>query len=160
MSKKAYLISIGCFIVGLLLGVGGTYFFVMAHWGRVTADGLALLKEGEIAESGQEAFAAYRHESKPVAVYALTQYLETLKQGEEIGSGNPVFMSKTGINNYLMLTHGRLAKIYTELGQSDLSAQHVAEALRCASQDQHLRGITNQATLTAILARVDQREEN
>src|SRR5881396_3564073 len=44
MSKKPYLFAFGCFIVGVLIGVGGAYFCGMAYWGKQTADGLALMK--------------------------------------------------------------------------------------------------------------------
>ncbi len=63
MSKKAYLITFGSFIVGVLLGTGGTYLFGMAYWGKQTADGLALIKEVEVSQYGERAFAAYEHES-------------------------------------------------------------------------------------------------
>jgi hypothetical protein len=151
MSKKAYIIAVGCFLGGLLLGVGGTYLCGLAYWGKQTADGLALIKEMEIAESGQRAFAAYQHEVPPVAIYALSQYLDTLKKAEEIGGDNAVF----GLNFDTMLAHARLAKVYAAAGQSDLSSQHIADALRRASQDQKLRGITNEVTLTEIIARID-----
>jgi hypothetical protein len=155
MSKKAYFVAVGCFIGGVLLGVGGGYFCGIAYWGKQMADGLALIKETEIAESGQRAFAAYQHETPPVAIYALSQYLETLKQAEEIGGANPVFMTKAAINFDTMLTHARLAKIYEATGQSDLSAQQFAEALRRASQDPKFQIITNKTILKEIVSRVD-----
>jgi hypothetical protein len=139
----------------LLLGVGGACFFGMAYSGKKTADGLALIKEMEIAEAGQNAFAAYQQESRPVAIYALNQYLDSLQKLEEMVGTNPVFMTKMMVNFDSMLTHARLAKLYAEAGKSDLSTQQVAEALKCASQDGKLLAITNQATLTEILARVD-----
>lgn len=157
MSKKAYIVAVGCFIVGVLLGVGGGYLCSMVYWGKQTADGLALMKEMEIAESGQRAFAAYQHESTPVAIYAFSQYLDTLKETEELAGENAVFMTKSGINFDTMLAHARLAKVYSAAGQPDRSTQQIAEALERASRDQRLRGITNEATLMEIVARVDKR---
>jgi hypothetical protein len=155
MSKKAYLVSVGCFIVGVFLGVGGAYFCGGAYSGKQIADGLALFKEMEIAESGQRAFAAYQHESPPVAIYALSQYLDTLKKTEELAGENAVFMTKSGINFDTMLGHARLAKAYAAAGQTDRSAQQIADALARASRDQNLRSITNEATLTEIVTRID-----
>jgi hypothetical protein len=151
MSKKAYLIAFGCFIVGVLLGVGGG----MAYWGKQTAQGLALMKEMEIAQYGERAFAAYQHESPQVAIYALSQYLDLLAETEELAGENAVFMTKRGINFDTMLAHARLARVYLAAGQSDRSAQHIAEALGRASRDQRHGSITNEAILMEIVARMD-----
>jgi hypothetical protein len=157
MSKKAYFVAAGCFIFGVLLGIGGAFFFGGAYSGKQIAEGLALFKELEIAESGQRAFAAYQHESPPVAIYALSQYLDTLKKTEELAGENAVFMTKSGINFDTMLAHARLAKVYAAAGQSDRSAQQIAAALERANRDQKLRGITNEPALTEIVARIDKR---
>jgi len=82
MSKKVYCVAVGCFLGGLVLGVGGTYLCGMAYWGKQTGVGLALIKEMEIAECGQRAFVAYQHETPQVAIYALNQYLNRLKKAE------------------------------------------------------------------------------
>jgi len=156
MSKRAYFVSIGCFVVGLLLGVGGTYFFGMAYWGKQTADGLVMIKQAELAESGEKAFDAYQHESQPIAIYALSRYLASLKEMEDqIGSENPVLLTKMDVHFDMMLTHARLAKVYAAMGQPELSRQQLADALQCASQEHKLQTITNQAVLAEILARVD-----
>ena len=155
MSKKAYIIAVGCFIVGVFLGVGGGYMGSMVYWGKQTADGLALIKEMEIAESGQQAFAAYQHESPPVAIYALNQYLDALKRTEDLAGDNAVFMTRSGINFDTMLAHARLAKVYASAGQPDRSAQQIAAALERANRDQKLRGITNEAALKEMVARMD-----
>jgi hypothetical protein len=155
VSKKAYFIAVGCFLGGLLLGVSGTCFFGMAYWGKQTAEGLALIQEMEIAESGQLAFAAYQQETPQVAIYALSQYLDRLKKAEEIGGDNAVFMTKNGLNFDTMLAHARLAKVYAAAGQSDRSTRQIAEALRRARQDRKLQAITNETVLTEIVARMD-----
>ena len=155
MGKKANFVAAGCLIFGLLLGVGGAYFCGGAYSGKRIADGLALFKEMEIAESGQRAFAAYQHESPQVAIYALSQYLDTLKKTEEMAGANAVFMTKSGINFDTVLAHVRLAKMYAAAGQPDRSTQHIAEALRRACQDRRLQTITNETALTEIVARID-----
>jgi hypothetical protein len=158
MSKKPVLVCIGCFAVGLLLGIGGTYFLGMAYWGKQTADGLVMIRQTELAASGEKAFAAYQHESQPIAVYALSQYLASLKEAEnEIGGSNPVLLTRMDIHFDQMLTHARLAKSYAAMGRSELSQQHLADALKCAALEPKLESITNQAVLTEILAKVDQR---
>jgi hypothetical protein len=151
MSKKAYIIAFGCFIVGVLLGVGGS----MAYWGKQTAQGLALMKEMEIAQYGERAFAAYQHESPQVAIYALSQYLDLLAETEELAGEHAVFMTKNGINFDTMLAHARLAKVYAAAGLPERSAQQIAAALKRASQDGRLKTITNESALTQIVARLD-----
>ena len=155
MSKKPYLFAFGCFIVGVLIGVGGAYFCGMAYWGKQTADCLALMKEMEVAESGERAFAAYQHESPQVAIYALSQYLDTLKKAEELAGENAVFMTESGINFDTMLAHARLAKVYAAAGQPDRSTQHITEALGRAGQDRKLQSISNETALMEIVARID-----
>jgi hypothetical protein len=147
----------GAFVVGVLLGVAGACFCGMAYSGKRIANGLTLLKEMEIAESGQRAFAAYQHESPQVAIYAMSQYLDTLKKAEEFAGENAVFMTKHGVNFDTMLAHARLAKVYAAAGQTDHSRQQIAEALARATRDQKLRSITNEATLAEIVARIDKR---
>lgn len=157
MNKKSYLISVGCFLIGLLLGVGGTCIYGLASWGKKMADGLVMIREIEIVESGQRAMEAYRLEGRAVAIYALSQYLDALKKAEEMANDNPAFLTKCDINFDTMLAHARLAKAYAEAGQSDLCAQHVAEAIRRASLDSKLQTITNQTMLTELLTRLDKK---
>ena len=59
MNKKAYLVVIGCFIVGVLIGIGGACFCGGVYSGKQIADGLALIREVEIAESGNRAYAEH-----------------------------------------------------------------------------------------------------
>lgn len=115
MSKKAYIIAAGCFIVGILSRVVAS----TAYWGKQTMQGLALLKEMEIARYGERAFAAYQNESPQVAIYALSQYLDLLAETEALAGDQAVFMTKDGINFDAMLAHARLAKVYSAAGQSD-----------------------------------------
>jgi hypothetical protein len=155
MSKNTYLFCVACFLAGLLLGVVGSIRFAATYWGKQVAYGLTVVKEKEVFEAEQRAFEAYQHETPLVAIYALNQYLAALKKAEvDVGHGS-VLMTKRSINSGLIFTHARLAKVCAEAGQSDISAQHAAEALRCAGQDSDFRFITNRATLSEVLSGVD-----
>jgi hypothetical protein len=147
MSKKAYFISAGCFILGLALGIGGT----MAYLGKVAAEGIFLTKTGELAEVGQQAEDAYLHDSEPVAMYALSQYLAKLKDDEQLGL--PPFMDRQDILFGMVMTHARLAHLYQMSGQTNLSAQETAEALRCAKMSGKFLWVTNEAALAKFVAR-------
>jgi len=155
LAKRTFIIATVCFVAGLVLGTGSASFFGDVYSGKQIADGLALFKETEIAAAGERAFTAYQHESQPVAIYALSQYLDALKQAEEFASDNSIIMTRTTIRFDAMLTHARLAKVYAAAGQSDLSAQEIAEALKCAQQDRRLRTITNETALIEFVKRVD-----
>lgn len=157
MSKKTYFISIGCLIVGLMLGIGGTYFFTTVYWGKATANGLFLIKELEIHDSGTRAFEAYQHESRPVAIYALNQHLTALQKAQEIGSESRVFMTRLEILRCMMFTHARLAKLYAESGETNLSVKHVTEAFKFASETSTFQAVTNQSQLTEILGVFDKK---
>ena len=155
MSKSTYLFCVGCFLAGLLFGVVGAIRFAATYWGKQAAYGLAVIKEKDVFAAEQRAFEAYQHETPLVAIYALNQYLAALRKAEvDVGHGS-VLMTKRSLNCDLIFTYARLAKACAEAGQSDISAQHAAEALRCASQDSDFQFITNRAKLSEVLAGVD-----
>ncbi|MGA2241245.1 MAG: hypothetical protein ABSH11_04315 [Verrucomicrobiota bacterium] len=147
MSKKAYLISIGCFILGLVLGA----IVTIAYSGKVAAEGIFLTRAAELAASSERADDAYQHESRPVAIYALSQHLATLKADEELGA-NPL-TDKLGISIEMIMTHGQLAQLYDELGQTNISAQHVVEALRYARDSGTPVWVTNQTALAKFVGK-------
>jgi len=106
----------------------------------------------DLAESSERAQKAYEHETAPVAIYAMTELLDKQKALDETG-GNAL-VSRKMISIDLVLTHGRLAKLYGETGAANLSAQHVAEALHYAQSDRNL-GVTNRDALMDFVAQTD-----
>ena len=149
MSKKAWLNCIGCLIVGFAIG----YFYAQAVIGKHIADYYASINLIVLGESGNRAYRAYQHESSSVAIYALAENLDKLKQAEDIGE--TPFISKQILSIDLMLTHARLAKLYAETGQTNLSSQHIVEALDYAKSGGKFSEITNQAALMEMLAKFD-----
>jgi hypothetical protein len=149
MNKKAWLFCIGSLIVGLVIGC-----FAELIWaGGTIANTIACLEMTSVGEMENRAFQAYLHESAPVAIYALTQALNKEKEAEQLG-GTP-FMSKQIISVDLLLTHARLAKLYAQTGQTNLSSQHFEEALNYAKTEGKLQTITNQAALLDFVAKID-----
>lgn len=148
MSKHSLLYCIGCLVLGLVVG----YFYARASAGRVVANTFATLEFTDLGESSEHAMKAYQHDSVPVAIYALTEVLDKLKAAEQLGE-TPL-LSKQIISIDLMLTHARLAKLYAEAGQTNLSARHIDEALRYAKVDSNLE-ITNQDELMDFVAKID-----
>ena len=83
-SKRAYLLWSGCFILGLALSVGVTYFIATLHYGKITVDAMLAVKEAERYKSVARASDAYKNESRPVAIYALSQHLLTLEEAAKL----------------------------------------------------------------------------
>ena len=81
--------------------------------------------------------------------------MDTLKKAEAELNGDSVLLTKRGINIDTMIIHARLAKVYMRAGQTNLSWQHIGEALGRASQDSRLQGLTNEATLIEFVDRLD-----
>lgn len=151
MINKALFASLGCLIVGLLLGAGGMYVVQWTRNTKAIANTAITTEFTKLGEAGEQAQAAYRHETKPVAIYALSQYLSGLQKAE----GIPGMVPQYPIHSDMMLTHARLANLYAETGQSNLSTQHVAQAIACAKVAGHWSEITNWARLDEIVGRID-----
>jgi hypothetical protein len=151
MSKKAWLSCGGCLIAGLAIG----YFGAMAKYGSTVANTLACLEMTQTGEADDRAFQAYQHESSPVAIYALTEALDRLKTAEDFGE--TPYLSKQMMGFDGMMINGRLAKLYLATGQTNLSEQRVADALKCAQDVPACRAITNQAALMELIAKADEK---
>jgi hypothetical protein len=106
----------------------------------------------DIGESQRRAFQTYQHASAPVAIYALTESLDKLKDVEQ--TGGTKYLGKRALSIDMMLTHARLAKLYAMTGQTNLSAQNLAEALSYAKTDSNLT-ITNRDSLMDFVAKFD-----
>ena len=159
MKKKIWLIFIGCLIVGLVIGAFCGVIFTTKQF----AETLALLKEGEMSESGERAFQAYQHESNSIGIYALTQDLKILQDAKELGN-NPFFATPTEVQRRLMFNHARLAKLLAESGQTNASIGHIAEALKYAQETStdpnpiaRFSSVTNETQLSKTLSKFDQK---
>lgn len=144
MSKKAYIISAGCFILGIIIGAGVT----LSYSGKIGAEGMFLTRAAALSRSYNQATDAYQHESTQVAIYASSQYLATLDADEQLGENllMPTFSLEMAV------THGRLAELYKESEQSDAIAQQVSEALKYA-KDSGALWVTNETMLAKFVAR-------
>lgn len=149
MSKKAWFVCGVCLITGLVIG----YFVALAQAGKTIANTLACLQLTETGLASDRAFQAYLHESSPVAVYAFNEALDRLKTAEEFGPTS-IYTKQMMALDGLML-HGRLAKLYFTVGQTNLCEQHVVDALKCAQDIPACRAVTNQAALMELIAKAD-----
>ena len=121
MIKRAHLLAIGCFVVGAILSAGVTWWIATIHYGKISGKALLTVEQIHGMEAGQRATGAYRHESPPISIYELKHYLATLQREEKIPD-NPIIPLDLTYHG-LTLTHGRLAKIYAAVGETNLSFQ-------------------------------------
>jgi len=143
---KTFLVCFISLLVGLVIG----YFVEMIHAGYQLASTLSLLKECELAESGDHAFKAYQHESKPVAIYALSQDLATLQDAQQLVD-DPTSSFRLEVARRMMFVHARLAKL-------DYGTNQVSDALQCAqAAGSRFSSITNETTLSDLVAKFDQK---
>ena len=154
MKKNVALIACGCFALGLVVGAVGTHIVTTCIAGKRAADAMAIEQFVRVGEASERAGAAYRHESKPVAIYAQSQLVIELNKA----AGNEGYVSTLpeGIVPFdTMLAHARLAKLYGETQQAERSTQQVAQALECAKRARNCSAVTNWAALVKLVERID-----
>ena len=150
MNEKTWLFGCACLITGLVIG----YFAMQIKEDRDITNALAVHQFNNTAEIEDRAFQAYRHEDSPIAIYALNEALDKLQSDED--QGETPFMSMKIIRSDEMLTEGRLAKLYLNMGQTNSGEQHVTEALKYAQDlPAYRETVTNQATLMQVIAAFD-----
>ena len=137
-----------------MLGITGAYLIIMPHYTKMASRTFFTGEGYKLGEDAQRSFYAYKHESKPVAIYALTEHLLALKKAKDIPE-KARLLNDRGLYLELMLTHARVAKLYAETQQTNLSAEHFSEALKCADEAGDGAAITNQTSLQAMVDRID-----
>ena len=161
MNKKGYIAALGYGALGLALGACGTYFTIKAKERKLGGiPGQVLITEDALlADARKRALDAYRHQSKPVAIYALSEELDALKKAKDHG-GTP-WTEKWELSADMALVNGRLARLYDETGQTNESASCVEEALRNAKESGAFvdPSITNRAGLLHYITTDDHVKE-
>jgi hypothetical protein len=147
-------LAFGCFVQGLALGAAGTHIVTSGCSGTRAVDAAVREQFRKVAEASERAGAACRHGSKPVAIYAQSQLLIELNRAGE-SPRYVSFLPEGAILFDMMLAHARLAKLYGEMHQSELSTQQVAQALECANRARNCSTITNWTDLAELVERID-----
>jgi hypothetical protein len=152
-SNKSWIPYVGCVIAGLVAGYlcGATY----SH--SLMAKTIAY-QDVQLVASGLRAYDAYRHEPAPIAIYALTQYIATLDDAEDLDGVTSTVTSRPEIERRLMLAHARLARLLETNGDTKASAIHVNEALRCARESGKFASVKTSGQLFAMLPEDDQKQ--
>ncbi len=150
--RRALLAALVWFVLGSALGAGVTFVLARFHYFKITVDAMLMARwadHGDVGERATEAY--YQGGSRPVAIYALLEYLHTLEEDARLPE--TPYSPQKAIAADMVLQHGRLAKLYRETGQMNLSAQHVAQALDCSKRAR--RTLTNQTELADFVASMD-----
>ena len=153
MTKPAWLFCGTGFVAGLAAGIAvGVY---AAHTGAGAGGSRMFdtLKFMELAASDERAIAAYKHGSPPVAIYALSESLDRMKEAEQFGDTQ--LFSKRVIADEMMLAHARLANVYAQTGETNLATQHIEAALRCSKEAGRASWFTNRDALLDYVAKLD-----
>ena len=153
MSKQAWLFCGAGFVAGLVAGIAIADFAGHASEGAGATQMFSTLKFTELASSEERAFEAYKHQSPPIAIYALSESLDKMKEAEQYGEGP--LLNKQILGDEMILAHARLAKLYTQTGETNLAARHFAEALRNAKESGRSSWFTNRDTLMQFVAKID-----
>ena len=124
--------------------------------GNQFAESLLMLKQLKLVESEERSIEAYKNESSEIGIYALSSHLKTIAEIEELVGDNAGLLSEGDILFDKVVTHGRLAKLYSQIGQDSRSRHHVSEALKHATGMANFAGVADEAELMDIVARMDQ----
>jgi hypothetical protein len=133
-----------CFI-GLVVGLVSMFMYqvaVRAQYAREDSDASLDYYLWRQAEDST------RLESSPVIIYAWSRYLDNI---ERLRGRSQRFWARTESPFVLMSGHGCMAKIYAQLGDTNLSEEHLAQALRYAQATGRYPTVTNQAMLWDFL---------
>ena len=153
MSKDAWLFCGVGLVAGLIAGVAISDFAGHASANAGGSQMFNTLKFTELASSEQRAFEAYKRESAPVAIYALSESLDKMKEAEQYGESS--LLTKQVLADDMILAHARLAKLYNQTGETNLAARHFAEALRCSKESGRSTWFTNRDALMQFVAKID-----
>jgi len=144
MTKRWYIYFLAGFLLGLAAGVTAVHQQASAKL-QTTRIALQLYKEASDALWDSQASRAYYSGNRPAAIYVLSEHLLTLQEQAVDKSS-----SQTSVAIGMVITHGRLAKLYAEAGEPELKSQHVAEAIDWSKKTR--RTFTNEAELADYVA--------
>ena len=116
-----------------------------------TAVDMEVLRVGEASKRAQR---AYRHETKPAGINALSDLLMELQKAETM-PGYTNLIPNDALVMDIVLTHFRLAKLYAAEGQTNPSMRHIFEALTCSQGLSDRYGLTNQTRWLEFVDRID-----
>ena len=139
--NKSQISPLTWFFIGLATGLVGMFFYQMGVRDKYAQERADADFDYYLS---RKAFIAYQTESKPVAIFALSEYLAN---AERLRGKSRSFVATTDSPFWMLQAHALLARLYAESGESKLSAQHLEMALGFARATGTYPLMTNQASL-------------
>lgn len=146
MNKKIILIIASSLIIGLVIGVMGSFIFV----GNTAKNTMQILGLQCRAEWEERAYQAYKNEDSKVAIWALKNLVEILQEHAEI-----YINDKESIQKDFVLTYTRLANLYKTQNDDIRYKENILKALNIANVA--YKDIKTEEDLLNFLKRIDKK---
>ncbi|MBI3849169.1 MAG: hypothetical protein HY298_02595 [Verrucomicrobia bacterium] len=114
----------GKFILGFVLGAVIASIVTAVFLTRQFVDSERLIQQGDLAKEITEAFDAYKNQDALIAKWELNRLLPSLHKAAELE-----IEDNDRISFYLLLTHGRLSKLYFSQNDDENASRHAALAI-------------------------------
>ena len=125
MRRKTILIALVFFVLGgIIFASAATYYLT-----KVFAGNLLLVKDIQLAESAQGAWAAYFDEPPPVASWAIKRHLMLVQNLLKMG-----YQDEATLCLHELAAHVRLAELAGRNGNHEEQASQMAQALASAQR--------------------------
>ena len=145
MNTKLRISHLTWMFMGLVIGFAFTFYYQVGVRAKYAREHSEMDLDYYL---NRMAMRAYAVESRPVAIYALSEYLANA----ETLTGKPrSYFVTTAEPFWMVRAHGMLAKLYADNGETNLSAQHLDLALRFARAAGSYPNVTNQAALWELI---------
>jgi hypothetical protein len=129
------------FFIGLATGLAAMFFYQTGARGTYAHEYADSHLDYYLKTRAQM---SYGTEEKHAAIYALSEYLRNVG---ELKRKQYSYFEMSGDPVNLMEAHARLARLYADAGEPELSAQHAAQAIRFAGDTGRSYSMTNTATV-------------
>ena len=147
-------------LLGLVIGFAAGYVTNMAVSGYKIASCMFMLQEGEIVMMEKAAQKAYANQPTAVAIWALENYINTLKRVKEerapAKNDKPYFLLRP--DQSLTFAHARLGLIYKKMKNHAKSAHHFEQAM-LHIKNTKLKAIKTEDDLIYLITRLDQKKK-
>ena len=91
---------------------------------------ICFFKEAELGKSTLSTWEGYNSGNTSIAIWALQQHLKNLEEWSEILENPEIdWPYKNNVEIELIITHGRLAKLYKDTGQTEEKDVYLSKAL-------------------------------
>ncbi len=164
MAKGKIISILISLIIGAILGGMLTFYFVLFDMKDAINFMSGMQSEKAFSESASfhhnRAYKAYREEDPIIGIWALTGVVEEQKLLLKKSNKNSVFYTQNALLGDLMLSHGRMAKLYILQNQNNKAKEHQKKALFYAKKAFPKEQIVNITKVMEIIDKIDNTANN